>query len=88
MNTQEKLKSYLEEIEKNDKKGNKINTFLHLNPYALEEARRIDAKAKKGKLAGKIIALKSNINCLGMIANCGSKRISSNPCGRELLHGS
>jgi len=73
--TVEKLKSYLNEIEKNDKKGNKINAFLHLNPHALEEAKRIDAKTKKGKLAGKIIAVKSNINVLGMIANCGSKTL-------------
>jgi len=75
MNTQDKLKSYLKEIEKNDKKGKKINAFLHLNPYALEEAKKIDAKTKKGKLAGKIIALKSNINSLGMIVNCGSKTL-------------
>jgi aspartyl-tRNA(Asn)/glutamyl-tRNA(Gln) amidotransferase subunit A len=78
MNTQEKLKKYLSEIEKNDKKGNKVNAFPHLNKNALEEAKRIDEKIKKGKagkLAGKIIALKSNINCLGMIANCGSKTL-------------
>ena len=72
-----KLKNYLNEIEKNDKKGKKINAFLHLNPHAMEEAKRIDAKTKKGKLYGKIIALKSNINCLGMIANCGSKTLEN-----------
>jgi len=75
MSTLTKLQSYLNEIEKNDKKGKKINAFLHLNPYALEEAKKIDAKTKKGKLAGKIIALKSNINSFGMIANCGSKTL-------------
>jgi len=75
MTTVEKLKKYLNEIEKKDKKGKKINAFLHLNPRAMEEARKIDAKTKKGKLAGKIIALKSNINSLGMIANCGSKTL-------------
>jgi aspartyl-tRNA(Asn)/glutamyl-tRNA(Gln) amidotransferase subunit A len=75
MNVQEKLKIYLNEIEKNDKKGKKINAFLHLNPHSLEEAKKLDAKKSKGKLYGKIIALKSNINCLGMIANCGSKTL-------------
>ena len=64
MTLQEKLKIYLKEIEKNDKKGNKINAFLQLNPHALEEAKKIDAKSKKGKLAGKIIAVKANIMLL------------------------
>jgi len=73
--TVEKLKSYLNEIEKNDKKGNKINAFLYLNNHALEEAKRIDAKTKKGRLAGRIISVKSNINVLGMVANCGSKTL-------------
>jgi len=75
MTTLSKLQAYLKEIEKNDKKGNKINAFLHLNPHALEEAKRIDAKKSKGKLAGKIISLKSNINAFGMTANCGSKTL-------------
>jgi len=73
----EKLKYYIKEIEKDDKKGKKINAFLHLNPHALEEAKRIDAKKKRGRLAGKIIAVKSNINVLGMIANCGSKTLEN-----------
>ncbi len=80
MTVQDKLKKYLSEIEKNDKHGKKINAFLHLNPNALEEAKKIDDKAKKGKagkLYGKIIALKSNINSLGMIANCGSKTLEN-----------
>ncbi len=77
MSVSDKLKSYLKEIAKNDKKGKKINAFLHLNPHALEEAKRIDAKKSKGKLYGKIIALKSNINSLGMIASCGSKTLEN-----------
>jgi len=75
MNTQEKVKKYLAEIAKNDKKGNKINAFLQLNPYALEEAKRIDGKIKKGragKLAGRIIGVKANINVLGLNASCAS----------------
>jgi aspartyl-tRNA(Asn)/glutamyl-tRNA(Gln) amidotransferase subunit A len=75
MNIQEKLKFYLKEIEKNDQKGNKINAILQLNPNALEEAKRIDENIKKGKagkLAGKIIAVKANINVLGLNASCAS----------------
>jgi aspartyl-tRNA(Asn)/glutamyl-tRNA(Gln) amidotransferase subunit A len=80
MSVQEKLKDYLKEIAKNDKKGKKINAFLHLNPRALEEAKRIDEKIKKGKagkLAGKIIAVKANINVLGMNPSCGSKTLKN-----------
>lgn len=72
----EKLKKYLQEIEKNDKSGKKTNAFLQLNPRAMEEAKKIDEKIKKGnagKLAGQIISVKANINVLGLNASCGSK---------------
>ena len=77
MNTQQKLKKYLSEIEKNDQKGNKINAFLQINPNALKEAKEIDSKKKKGKLAGKIIAVKSIINVLGLKASCASKTLEN-----------
>ncbi|MCX6748405.1 MAG: amidase family protein [Candidatus Pacearchaeota archaeon] len=73
--TEQRLKKYLAEIEKNDYKGKKINAFLELNSRALEEAREIDekiAKGRAGKLAGKVIAVKANINVLGLTASCAS----------------
>jgi aspartyl-tRNA(Asn)/glutamyl-tRNA(Gln) amidotransferase subunit A len=73
--TQQKLKKYLEEIKKNDQKGNKINAFLQLNPNVLEEAKKIDSKKNKGKLAGKIIGVKSAINVKGLNASCASKTL-------------
>jgi len=73
--TLQNLQKYLKEIEKDDKKGKKINAFLNLNPRALEEAKAIDKKKKKGKLSGKIIAVKSNINVLGLNASCASKTL-------------
>lgn len=60
------IKKYLEEIKKNDKAGKKINAFTELNPNVLKEG-------GKGKLAGKVIAVKSNINVEGLHASCGSK---------------
>ena len=77
MDVVDKLKKYLEEIRKNDKSGNKINAFLHLNPNALEEAKKIDSKKNKGKLAGQIIGVKSNINVKGLIASCASKTLEN-----------
>ncbi len=60
-----KLRSYLKEIEKNNKKGKKINALLQINSDV--------TNTKKGKLAGKIIVVKSNINVQGLNASCGSK---------------
>ena len=77
MNTLEKLQTYLAEIEKNNKKGKCINAILQLNSEAEKEAKIIDEKIKKGKLAGKIIAVKSNINVLGLNANCASKTLEN-----------
>lgn len=70
MNVETKVKAYLKKIEKEDKE---INAFLHLNPNALQEAKALDKKTKKGKLYGKVIAVKSNINVQGIITNCASK---------------
>ena len=75
--TQQRLKKYLSEIEKNDKKGNKINAFLQINLNALQEAKEIDSKKKKGRLAGKIIAVKSNINVNGLNISCASKTLEN-----------
>lgn len=78
MRVEEKLKKYLDEIEKNNKKGNKINAILSLRneKELVEEAKKIQAKinsGKAGKLAGKIIIVKSNINVKGMNCSCASK---------------
>ena len=73
VNTRKKLQKYLKEIEKNDKNGKKINAFLQLNSQAMEEAKITDEKKKKGRLAGKIIAVKAAINVKGLNASCASK---------------
>jgi len=83
MNTQEKVKKYLAEIEKNNKRGKNINAILQINPHAEEEAKKIDEKIKKrkaGKLAGKIIVVKSNINVRGLNASCASKTLENYKC--------
>jgi len=80
MTTEEKVKKYLEEIERNNWKGKKINAILQVNPHAIEEARKVDEKIKNGKagkLAGKVIVVKANINVKGMNANCASKTLEN-----------
>lgn len=69
----QKTEEILKKIEKEDKL---LNSFIHINKNAVEDAEVIEKKIKvkkAGKLAGKIIAVKSNINVLGMVASCGSK---------------
>jgi len=78
--TVKNLKKYLEEIKKNDKRGKKINAFLQLRveKELLKEASEIDAKIKKGKagkLAGKVIGVKSNINVQSLNISCASKTL-------------
>lgn len=70
MNVEQKVKAYLDKIGRED---GKIKAFLEINPDVLEEARAIDAKKKKGRLAGLIIGVKSNINVKGLTCSCASK---------------
>ncbi len=76
----ENIKNFLNEIEKNNKKGNKINAVLVINDKALQQAREIDEKIKKGK-AGKLAGLgfiaKSNINVKDLICNCASRTLEN-----------
>ena len=69
-----KVKNYLARIEKED---GKINAFLEINPHALEEARAIDAKKKKGRLYGYVLGIKSNINVKGLTCSCASKTLEN-----------
>ncbi len=78
MKIQEKVEKYLKEIEENNKKGKKINAILQVNPKLEEEAKKVDKKIKEGKagkLAGKVIAVKANINVKGLNASCSSKTL-------------
>tara|TARA_Y100000310_G_C20701159_1_gene830003 strand:+ start:4300 stop:5607 length:1308 start_codon:yes stop_codon:yes gene_type:complete len=70
---EKKVKVYLDKIKKEDKK---INSFLYLNDKVIEEARALDGKkGRRGRLYGKVIGVKSNINVLGMPASCASKTL-------------
>jgi len=77
LTAEKNIKQFLDKIKKEDKN---INSILHINSNALEEAKEIDKKIKKGKagkLAGLAIAIKSNINVKGLIASCASKTLSN-----------
>ena len=82
----EKVKNYLKKIEKDNKKGKKINAILQINPNILEEAEKVEEKIKKGKagkLAGKVIAVKANINVKDLIVSCASKTLENYKAGYD-----
>jgi len=70
---EQNTRKYLNKIKNNTK----LNIFLHINDGAVDEARLIDERVaktgKRGRLYGKVIAIKSNINVKGIITNCASK---------------
>lgn len=71
------IKQFLAKIEKEDKK---INSFLYVNKNAVEEAKKVDEKIKKGKagkLAGLAIAVKACINVKDMPISCASKTLEN-----------
>jgi aspartyl-tRNA(Asn)/glutamyl-tRNA(Gln) amidotransferase subunit A len=71
------VKNVMQFGEKIKKENKKLNIFLHLNEKAIDEAKEIDKRIKKGekvgKLAGLCVAIKSNICVKHLIANCASK---------------
>ncbi len=74
MKLEEKTKQYLDRIKKENKK---VNAFLEVRDEKeiLDEAKKLDAKKKKGRLYGYIIGIKSNINVTGLTASCASKTL-------------
>ncbi|MFT4243828.1 MAG: amidase family protein [Candidatus Woesearchaeota archaeon] len=72
----EKVEYYLKQIkDKNDE----LNIFLEvLEEDALRKAKELDEKQKhKGKLYGKIFAIKSNIFKEGVVCSCASKTLET-----------
>ena len=75
------VKGFLDKIKRENKD---LNIVLHLNENAIEQAKLIDEKIKKGnagKLAGLGFLVKSAINVEGLICNCGSKTLENYKAG-------
>ncbi|SVE40602.1 uncharacterized protein METZ01_LOCUS493456, partial [marine metagenome] len=69
----------LESINTFDESYNKLNSNLNCFTYNLSDFARsyLDSDDKKGKLAGKLIAVKDNINIKGYPTTCVSKILNN-----------
>lgn len=79
MEIRKHVKDCLNAIEKDNKKGKAINAILEINKKAEKEA----GKKKSGKLAGKVIAIKSNISVKGMHLSCASRTLENYKAGYD-----
>lgn len=81
------VRAYLERIERIDRAGPKLNAVIALNPHALEEARRLDAERRAGKVRGPLhgvpILLKDNIETADGPTTAGSLALAANATGRD-----
>jgi amidase len=77
--------AYLGRIEAYDKKGPTINSVILLNPRALDDARKLDAERKAGKVRGPLhgvpVVLKDNYDTHDLQA--GRKDVRSIPTGPD-----
>lgn len=71
------VQAYLKRIEAYDKKGPQINAVILLNAKALDEARKLDAERKAGKLRGPLhgipVVLKDNYDTFDLQTTAGSQ---------------
>jgi aspartyl-tRNA(Asn)/glutamyl-tRNA(Gln) amidotransferase subunit A len=76
LSAQQNVQQFLEKIKKKDKI---INSFLYVaGDDALAQAKEVDGKiasGNAGKLAGLVVAVKANINVIGMPISCASKTL-------------
>ncbi|WP_421935005.1 amidase [Phenylobacterium sp.] len=80
--------TYLARIAALDERGPKLNSVIVLNPHALDDARRLDAERKAGKVRGPLhglpILLKDNIESAdGTATTAGSLALKDNITGRD-----
>lgn len=81
-------RAYLARIEQIDRSGPRLNSVLAVNPRALEDARRLDAERKAGKLRGPLhgvpILIKDNIDSLDPLpTTAGSLALKDNLTERD-----
>lgn len=82
------VRVYLDRIERIDRAGPKLNAVLALNPKAVDDARRLDAERKAGRVRGPLhgvpVLLKDNIEAAdGLPTTAGSLALAANITNRD-----
>ena len=88
-------RSYMDRIERYDRRGPKIGAVLALNPRALEDARALDAERRAGKLRGPLhgipLLIKDNVETrdpmpttAGALALAGARHSEDAPMAAQL----
>ncbi|MDZ4371154.1 MAG: amidase family protein, partial [Phenylobacterium sp.] len=82
------VRAYLDRIARYDDAGVRLNAVLAINPKALDDARRLDAERRAGKVRGPLhgvtVLLKDNIESDdGLPTTAGSLALAANVTGRD-----
>ena len=81
------VEAYLALIEKIDRAGPTLRSIMSLNPNAREDARKLDAERRAGKLRGPLhgipILLKDNIESVELPTTAGSLALAANMTNRD-----
>lgn len=79
LSVKEVVQAYLDRIEQIDQSGPKLNSFIYVNPKAIEEAEKLDTDYILGKPMGPLfgipIVLKDNIDTYDMPTTVGSRAL-------------
>jgi amidase len=74
--------AYLDRIAQVDDAGQRLDSVIEINSAALQDAERLDAERKSGKVRGPLhgipILLKDNIDVAGMVNSAGSLALADN----------
>ena len=87
--TSEKITQlYLDQIEKIDKNGPKLNSVIELNPDAISIAKAMDAERKQGKVRGPMhgipVLIKDNIDTADkMLTTAGALALADNRASKD-----
>ena len=81
-------RAYLDRIARVDRAGPALHSVIALNPHALDDARRLDAERKAGRVRGPLhgvpVLIKDNIESAdGSATTAGSLALAGNVAGRD-----